>query len=171
MEWGIDDKEATWREMINYLQEHRDDYLYKCLPILANGYQNYVDSMMELISYQKKITGVHEIQTNLAINIIRGYRVSIRRNREDRYIVFENAKEQFWKEYPQLIDNGLKETIDNLQVTLNTLLKKMVTLEQFQANILDKMTVFAEMIDSHDSSNPPIYNSSMGEIREFTANI
>jgi hypothetical protein len=67
----------------------------------------------------------------------------------DIELYFKDIEDQFYKEYPQQIFN---ESISSLKEEFKIVNSKLKTIEQFQAQIIDKLSVFAEMIDDIQNS-------------------
>lgn len=58
----------------------------------------------------------------------------------------QQFKQDFYEKFPNLINNDAKELKDKI----DTLTKKIDTMAQYQGALIDKINVFAEMIDSFE---------------------
>lgn len=129
-----------------------------------------IDAMIKLIQYNNHIKNLRK--NNKFIDHNDGLMYILREgqcidipNTKGMYCTFLDAKYDLQKRYPDLIikienDNTLdlfKIEYDN---KLELLQKKITSLEQYQANILDKLSVFAEMIDNNKNEKPSISNEN-----------
>lgn len=94
---------------------------------------------MELIYFRDFLLNYNGCERyDMLIHFIKGYNsISV----EKWSIYFRDIIQKFYNENPQFV-----VTI-KIEKTINNINTKMTTMEQFQAQIIDKLTVFAEMID------------------------
>lgn len=111
-------------------------------------YSTPIDLMIKLIKYQDYL------KSNIVLNfvpdrliLILKHNQSVTNNNGSLYYHFNDAKFNFQERYQNLFQNTI------LNDKLELILKKIISLEQFQANILDKLTVFAEMLDNKKDDN------------------
>lgn len=66
---------------------------------------------------------------------------------DDKYeyiLKFSDFKNDFYQKFPHLLNSYDKDLNNKIDI----LIKKITTMEQYQANLIDKINIFAEMIDS-----------------------
>lgn len=140
LDWWLD----RWSNCNHTEQE--DSIIENC-PFLQNTSCRYsmIEKVNQLIKFRDKIP--IDRKKNIyhygeLPNIVQGYvGFNYRSGYSDsRYIYFSEFLDLFYKEYPEAANISSNSIID-------TLVEKTRSMEQFQAQILDKLTVFAEMID------------------------
>jgi hypothetical protein len=127
------------------------------IPELSMYMGSYVDCMLSLLRYEKKLNDEQKRTNRIDCcdDIIRFLlfhgTVDIRVKNKNKYDTitecFGYFKDQFYEEYP-VFSSGIHLCVEILKDEIFELKRKVTTLEQYQANLLDKISVFAEMIDN-----------------------
>jgi hypothetical protein len=157
-----------------------DDISFRECPHFFRSCGDYVKGMLELIKYREKIfqyklfSKGEEIPENSMTHYLNGmYSIDIYENvrinqwsekteQKAKSYLFTDILNMFYKEYPEIIlsdkieevitnNKKVHDILDELRNDQSKLIKKVQTMEQFQAQILDKLTIFADMIDEIQS--------------------
>ncbi len=141
----MDDKILiTFDDYINHMKRFANEYSgynEELNRILYKEGDTNVEIMLGLVKFQKSIKkkwdDCNKIERYLAH---RDYGYS-----RGKHHLFTDVKALFYKEYPTCIPNS---DMENLTEDIQKLNLRLTRIEQFQANILDKISVLVEIIDS-----------------------
>lgn len=160
-----EEKIVTSKKIIDWMCNSSgrfDDQVDNC-PFLKNVCQySVIEKVFQLIKFREKIKSdrvKHIYHNGELANFVEGYSgINYRAGYSNsRYFYFSEFLDLFYKEYPGAI--GFE-----MNTKINTHEEKLKSIEQFQAQILDKLTVFAEMLDEIQKGPIKVINYKQPDI-------
>ena len=162
-----EDKKVTCKKILEWLcsnSRFEPDTLKHCIFLdAARDEYSVIEKVHQLIKYRDTIHtdyAKHIYHNDEISQIVQG-RTNIRYKEGygelRRNFTFSEFLDLFYKEYPEAMGVALNNKID-------TYAEKLKTVEQFQAQILDKLTVFAEMLDEIQKGPIKVINYKQSDI-------
>lgn len=120
--------------------------------LFSPNYTSY-ECMFELIKYEKKLLQEFIEKGTIRYSFLR-YFLTGRHELEflNREWSFKFFKEKFFEQYPiavitLCVEENISQKMDQIHKSLLLIAERIQTMVQLQANVADKLTVFAEIID------------------------
>jgi len=161
-----EEKKVTCKKILEWLcsnSRFEPDTLKHCIFLDASRDEySVIEKVHQLIKYRDIIHTdyIKYIYHNDEISQIVQGRAQIRYRSgysNGKNICFSEFLDLFYKEYPEAMGVALNNKIDIYA-------EKLKTVEQFQAQILDKLTVFAEMLDEIQKGPIKVINYKQSDI-------